>query len=315
MYYTALLNAIPIDWVNIPIILHCMVEQVAYYDCSIEDMEALEVNKSNRRLAKGFDASIQRFGHSLSCMRRSSDLLNEIIEEIKAKQAEEDMQTIEEMLKNFLKIASDKANQRLEEVEKLIAEAAAKLAEEEAIKDVVIAIGEQKSLLEKRKSSKMASNLKLLQESAKNGKSLKEGKKSLAIGSKSLTDGKKPSKAGIKKASQKGSSITQPYSKSSPQSAQSSTVTVSWDPAAAEISELLKDSLTRKEEELSLVVHEFSRVGRLERIVKQKALEFLESVDIIEVEKRMLSLLAYPGNCSYISYHLYKIQLQWLTSL
>jgi hypothetical protein len=161
----------------------------------------------------------------------------------------------------------------------------------------------------------MASNLKLLQESAKNGKSLKEGKKSLAIGSKSLTDGKKPSKAGIKKASQKGSSITQPYSKSSPQSAQSSTVTVSWDPAAAEISELLKDSLTRKEEELSLVVHEFSRVGRLERIVKQKALEFLESVDIIEVEKRMLSLLAYPGNCSYISYHLYKIQLQWLTSL
>ena len=291
-----------------------MVEQVAYYDCSIEDMEALEVNKSNRRLAKGFDASIQRFGHGLSCMHKSSDLLNEIIEEIKAKQAEEDMQTTKEMLKNFLKIASDKADQRLEEAEKIIAEAAAKLAEEEAIKDVVIATGEQKSLLEKNKSSKMASDLKLLQESAKNGKSLKEGKKSLATGSKSLIDRKKLSKAGIKKASQKGSSIMKPYSKSS-QSTQLSTVTVSWDPVAAEISELLKDSLTRKEEELSLVVHEFSRVGRLERIVNQKTLKFLELVDIIEVEKYMLSLLAYPGNYSYISCYLYKIQLQWLTSL
>lgn len=320
-YYKALLNAVPTDWVSLPIVLHCMVEQVAYYDCSIEDMEALEVTKCNHRLAKGFDASIQRLGHGLSCMRRSSDLLNEIIEEIKAKQAEEDMQTAEEMLKNFLKIAGDGAEERIEEEERLAAEAAAKLAEEEAIKAAAIASGERKPAAiseEKRKSSRQASRLKLLQESTKDGKkSVKEERKSSAGGSKSA-DGRKLSatgKAGEKQLSRKGSSMMQRRSKSPSQRSRSSTVTVSWDPAAAEISELLEDSSTRKDEEHSLVVHEFSRVGRLERTVKQKALEFLESVDVVEVEKRMLSILAYPGNCFYISPHPQNMQLQLLALL
>ena len=301
-YYTALLNAVPPSWISIPIILHCMVEQVAYYDCSIEDMEALEVTKCNQRLAKGFDVSIQRFGHGLSCMRRSSDLLNEIIEEIKAKQAEEDMQTAEEMLTNFLKTAGDNVERRIEEEKKLAAEAAAKLAEEEAIKAAAIAAGERQPSIvpETRKSSRKASSFKNVQESSKEGKkSLKEEKKkSLTEGRKSLPSARNLSttkKDGEEKSSRKGSSMMQRRSKTPSQRTRAPTVVVSWDPAAAEISELLKDASVIDDEEHSLIVHESSRVGRLERSVKQKALEFLESVDVIQVEKHMLALLAYPG--------------------
>lgn len=300
-YYKALLNAVPTEWVSIPVVLHCMVEQVAYYDCSIEDMEALEVARNNQRLAKGFDNSIQRLGVGLSCMRRSSDLLNEIIEEIKLKQAEEDMQTAGEMLKNFFKIAGDAAELRLDEekLAKEAEEAAAKLAEEKA---AALAAGErQPSIIsiepDKRKSSGKLSGLKLLQQSAGDSKSSKVERKSSKEERKSSKEEWKPSrkpsavgKAGEKKLSRTGS--------------QRRASTKLWDPAANEISELLEDYAHRQdEEEHSLVVHEFSRVGRVERILKQKsldALEFLDSVDVVTVEKHMLSLLGCPGNWFYI---------------
>ena len=51
---------------------------------------------------------------------------------------------------------------------------------------------------------------------------------------------------------------------------------------------------TLEGEEHLHVVHEFSRVGRLEDI-QQVPLEFLDSVDVLKVEKHMLSLLGYPG--------------------
>jgi hypothetical protein len=51
---------------------------------------------------------------------------------------------------------------------------------------------------------------------------------------------------------------------------------------------------TLEGEEHLHVVHEFSRVGRLEDI-QEVPLEFLDSVDVLKVEKHMLSLLGYPG--------------------
>ena len=51
---------------------------------------------------------------------------------------------------------------------------------------------------------------------------------------------------------------------------------------------------TLEGEEHLHVAHEFSRVGRLEDI-QQVPLEFLDSVDVLKVEKHMLSLLGYPG--------------------
>lgn len=304
-YYKALLNAVPTEWVSIPVLLHCMVEQVAYYDCSIEDMEALEVARNNQRLAKGFDNSIQRLGVGLSCMRRSSDLLNEIIEEIKLKQAEEDMQTAGEILSNFLKIAGDEAERELEEAEKLAKEAeeaAAKLAEEKA---AAIAAGERELSIisiepDKRKSSRKASGLKLLQESGK--KSSKVERKSSKEERRSSKEERKSS-AGGRKSSAAGKAGEKKVSRTDQRGSQRRASTKLWDPAANEISELLEDYSHRQEEEHSLVVYEFSRVGRVERTLKRKsleALEFLNSVDVVTVEKHMLSLLGYPGNWFYI---------------
>nr|XP_024388406.1 uncharacterized protein LOC112288459 isoform X1 [Physcomitrium patens] len=43
------------------------------------------------------------------------------------------------------------------------------------------------------------------------------------------------------------------------------------------------------------IVHEFDKFGRLEAMVKNQLLMFWDSVDVIKVEKHMLSLLNYPG--------------------
>lgn len=313
MYYNALLNAVPTEWVSLPVLLYCMVEQVAYYDCSLEDMEALEVARINQRMAKGFDKSYDKLGVGLSCMRRSSDLLNEIIEEIKLKQAEEDMACAKELLASLMKIAGDAAEVRLDEEERLAKEAeelAAKLAEEKA---AAIAAGEREPSIistdsDKRKSSKKASGLKLLSEKDRNSKS---GSKIEGMSSKvekrSLKDERKSSKDERRSSKEERKPSRKPSTgekRPSRTGSQRRTSTKLWDPAAAEISDLLQEYGDREvEEEHSLVVNEFSRVGRIERTLKQKsldALEFLDSVDVGTVEKHMLSLLGYPGNWLHI---------------
>ncbi|XP_073389288.1 uncharacterized protein [Physcomitrium patens] len=286
-YYKALLDTVPAEWVSLPILLHCMVEQVSYYDTSLEDMAALEAANANERLATGFDASILRLGQGLSCMRRSSALLHDIVEEIRAKQAEEDLNTVEEMLKVFLEIAGNEAERRNEEAEKLAADAAAKAAEGEVAATVdAIAVGKEPP--EKRKSHRK-SVLKLVQDSEGDKRSMKDGLKS------SKDNGRNSSKDDWQRTSREMSSRTgltlkQGLSKTGSKKESH----ISWDPAASEFKELVGAS-AEKGDEHSLVMYEFSRVDRLERTVKHKALEFLDSVDVVNVEKHMLSLLGYPG--------------------
>jgi len=65
----------------------------------------------------------------------------------------------------------------------------------------------------------------------------------------------------------------------------------------SENSEFSENSSTKTqdgEEHLS-IIHEFSRVERLEAKRQQQVLEFWDSLDAIKVEKSMLSLLAIPG--------------------
>ena len=96
-YYKALVNEVPVDLVSIPVLLHCMIEQVSVNDCPIEDLEALEVAKANKRLAAGLDSSFQRLGHGLSCMRKQSDFLMDLIEKIESEhEAEELRKKLEE---------------------------------------------------------------------------------------------------------------------------------------------------------------------------------------------------------------------------
>lgn len=102
-YYTALLDEVPPELVSVSVILHCLVEQVAVYNCPIEDLEALEVAKANKQLAKDLENSFHKLGHGLSCMRRPSTFLKDLLAKIQAEFDQEE--------ENARKMAKDQAAQ------------------------------------------------------------------------------------------------------------------------------------------------------------------------------------------------------------
>ncbi|KAH8944050.1 hypothetical protein BDL97_13G088400 [Sphagnum fallax] len=102
-YYTALLDEVPPELVSVSVILHCLVEQVAVYNCPIEDLEALEVAKANKQLAKDLENSFHKLGHGLSCMRQPSTFLKDLLAKIQAEFDQEE--------ENAKKMAKDQAAQ------------------------------------------------------------------------------------------------------------------------------------------------------------------------------------------------------------
>lgn len=230
-----------------------MLEQVSVYDCPIEDLEALEIAKANKQMAIGFDSSFQKLGHGLSCMRKPSEFLMDLIEKIEVEQAEE---------------AAKKAEEEA---------AAVALAAEE-----VAATRDQKPSItpggEEGRKSQSASIIQLKEENNLSmvGSGCTDEKKSSRMQSTQQQVSRNGSllqgELGIDKTGDKATQAMETPSSSEGSSAQ-----------------------TSEGEEHLLVVHEFSRVGRLEATVKHRPLAFLDSVDVVKVEKHMLSLLGYPG--------------------
>lgn len=62
-YYKRLINEVPPGLVSVPIIVHCLVEQVAAYAWPLEDIKALEVANENRRFLLAMDEAFKKLGH------------------------------------------------------------------------------------------------------------------------------------------------------------------------------------------------------------------------------------------------------------
>jgi hypothetical protein len=253
-YYKALLDGVPLDFISIPIIVHCMVEQASISYCPHEDLESLEIAKKNQHLAKGLDDTFQKLGHGFSCMRKPSDILIDLMERIEAQVAREAKETKE---------AAEKAL----EVEKIAAqevENALKLVHNHAnanSKTSSQQIPLITSNLEKNKSLVLQSNREL-----SNVASIVIEQPFTKIGSLMLQDPR------ILVLTEVGDDVSQ-------------------------ISDLSEGSSTKTQagEDHLIIIHEFDRVGRLKATIEQQKLEFWDSIDVVKVEKHMLSLLAYPG--------------------
>ncbi|KAL2610808.1 hypothetical protein R1flu_022500 [Riccia fluitans] len=62
-YYKRLIREVPLGSISVPIIVHCLVEQVAAYSWPTEDLKALEVMKDNKRLLQGMEETFRKLGH------------------------------------------------------------------------------------------------------------------------------------------------------------------------------------------------------------------------------------------------------------
>lgn len=62
-YYNHLLNEFPQGLVTVPIIMHCLVEQVAAYDWPVEDIKAIEVANLNKVVRDGIFDEFEKLGH------------------------------------------------------------------------------------------------------------------------------------------------------------------------------------------------------------------------------------------------------------
>lgn len=253
-YYKALLDEVPWNLISIPIIVHCIIEQVSIYECLIEDLEILGVAKENQHMAKRLENTFQKLGHGLSCMRKPADILVDLMERIEAQVAKETKEAKE-------------ADQKIIDMEKQVAQDA-----QEALK-LMHNHANRTSKTNREQNSLLTSNL--------------EKNKSFVM----QTDKKLSNVASI--------IIEQPLSKLGSSMLQDPRILAITElkDDVSQISDLSEGSSTKTQEgeDHLLIVHEFDRVGRLEAIVEQPILEFWDSIDVVKVEKHMLSLLRYPG--------------------